>query len=324
MREWDEITRDVIRRRDEKIAKKKAQMQVVKKTALTALCFCVVSAAGFVVLKNLPDREKPAAESDPEQIITVDPSTAVDEKTGTDVALSEEDNVTATQKRKTTIQTSTTTSATARNTSVSDTTVTQSRAVTSRITEATARTEMSVPVVTTNINVPVNESTINDERNVIMKKFFAALAAASTMAAPITANASPILRFDPDGNKMYDESQYAMYESGSEKTDLNGDGKFDVQDLYFDVVENGNETSQLVSYYIYKNGLHPEDYNIENFMTEDNSKLSDDGWYFFLNFGSWWSSDMKYKEIVKYDKAHDVSLDFNADGATDVKDLLDY
>ena len=119
-------------------------MQVVKKTALTALCFCVVSAAGFGVLKNLPDREKPAAESDPEQIITVDPSTAVDEKTGTDVALSEEDKVTATQKRKTTIQTSTTTSATARNTSVSDTTVTQSRAVTSRITEATARTEMSV------------------------------------------------------------------------------------------------------------------------------------------------------------------------------------
>ena len=36
------------------------------------------------------------------------------------------------------------------------------------------------------------------------------------------------------------------------------------------------------------------------------------------------SSDMKYKEIVKYDKEHDVSLDFNADGAADVKDLLDY
>ena len=329
MREWDEITRDVLRRRDEKIAQKKAQMQTVKRTALTALCFCVVSAAGFGVWKNLPDREKPSGGNDSQQLITDDPSSVIDEKTETDAALSEEDKVTAAQKKTAAITTASkktqaTTSAAADKTSVSRTTVTQSRAVTSRITEAAARTEMSVPVVTTDINVPVNETIISDERNVIMKKFFAALAAASTMAAPITANASPILRFDPDRNKMYDESQYSMYESGSEKTDLNGDGKFDVQDLYYDVVENGNETSQLVSYYIYKNGLNPEDYNIENFMTEDNSKLSEDGWYFFLNFGSWMSSDMKYKEIVKYDKEHDVSLDFNADGAADVKDLLDY
>ena len=31
MREWDEITRDVLRRRDEKIAQKKAQIQMVKR-----------------------------------------------------------------------------------------------------------------------------------------------------------------------------------------------------------------------------------------------------------------------------------------------------
>ena len=29
MREWDEITRDLLRRRDEKIAQKKAQMRIV-------------------------------------------------------------------------------------------------------------------------------------------------------------------------------------------------------------------------------------------------------------------------------------------------------
>ena len=328
MREWDEITRDVLRRRDEKIARKNAQIKAAKRTALTALCFCAVSAAGFGVWKNIPDREKSADISDHQQIITDDTSSVIDEKPQTDAVLSEEDKVTAAQSKTTaipasTLKTQSTSSTAADKTSVSRTTVTQSRAVTSRITEA-AETEMSGPIVTANVNVPVNESTTNDERNVIMKKFFAALAAASTMAAPITANASPILRFPPERDKMYDESAYVMYESGSEKTDLNGDGKFDVQDLYFDVVENGNETSQLVSYYIYKNGLNPEDYNIENFMTEDNSKLSDDGWYFFLNFGSWQPSDMKYKEIVKYDKAHDVNLDFNADGAADVKDLLDY
>ena len=69
MREWDEITRDILIKRDEKIARKKAKMRVVKRTALSAFCFCLVSTAGIGIWKNIPQRSKPVDDSSIQQMI---------------------------------------------------------------------------------------------------------------------------------------------------------------------------------------------------------------------------------------------------------------
>ncbi|WP_024861930.1 hypothetical protein [Ruminococcus flavefaciens] len=64
MREWDEITRDLLRRRDEKIALKKAKMRIVKRTALSAVCLCAAVTAGIGAWKFAPERSKPTNEFD--------------------------------------------------------------------------------------------------------------------------------------------------------------------------------------------------------------------------------------------------------------------
>ena len=327
MREWDEITRDILIKRDEKIARKKAKMRVVKRTALSAFCFCLVSTAGIGIWKNIPQRSKPVDDSSIQQMITDENVTVIEDEQQV-TTVSDESRVAVTQKNTTSVQTSAVkttaaTSASVRHTSLPSTTVTQSRAVNSRIAETVSQTEKSGQIVTTNVSVPINENETINERNVVMKKFFAALAAASTMVNPITANASPIARFDNKDDLAYNENLFSMYESGSEKTDLNDDGVFDVKDLYHSYVADGNRTSTLITYYLYKNGYDPEDFKIEQFFGEDN-RMEDEGWWFYLDFGSWTLPSFKYNEIVRYDKEHDVDLDFNADGSADVKDILDY
>ena len=76
MREWDEITRDILRKRDEKIARKKAQMRTVRNTVISAVCVCIAATAGIGAWKYAPERNKPA-NSRNEQSTTSCETTAV-------------------------------------------------------------------------------------------------------------------------------------------------------------------------------------------------------------------------------------------------------
>ncbi|SFX95104.1 hypothetical protein [Ruminococcus sp. XPD3002] len=52
MRDYDEVTNTVLKRRDAQIAKRKHQMYVVKRSAAAAFSLCIVSAAGIGIWKN--------------------------------------------------------------------------------------------------------------------------------------------------------------------------------------------------------------------------------------------------------------------------------
>jgi len=315
MREWDEITRDLLRRRDEKIAQKKAQMRVIRRTVISALCLCLTVSAGLGVWKYAPGRSGLDNEpNDPVAAADVTTSVIDDKIPDITVTASASGIVTGTQARHDTVTTSS-----FRNASAVTASVKQTAAATSA-----ALTKKPESVVTTSTNVSIAGPIMYEERNVTMRRFLAVLAATSIMANPIAANASPIVRFDPDGDWVNSSSlDYDKIESGQLDPDFNGDGKFDVYDVYYSNEIMDPDFELIANYYIRENGINPEDYRIENFRNAEGG-FTQRAWSFLGYFSHFNEPNLKYERMVKYDAENNVSLDFNADGVTDVKDCLDY
>ncbi|WP_303805906.1 hypothetical protein [Ruminococcus flavefaciens] len=318
MREWDEITRDLLRRRDEKIARKKAQLRVVKRTALSALCLCVTVAAGAGIWKNMPERTKNADSHN-------EPTTVTDEPTSdgnvSPSVTSSVNSVAATTQEKQDIVTTAAVKTTSARTTLTAASVSAQRTTAANPSALTNRHEN---IVTTDIDVLPNEPQFDSERNVVMRKFLAVLAATSAMANPILANASPIVRFDPKEDYMYSATlNYSKIESGELDPDFNGDGKFDIFDARDAYAAKNPDMNTIYNYYLLNNGIVPEDFDAYKYKDE-NGRVSDDSWRFIDWISSMPQPNLKYDYAVKYDRENNVSLDFNEDGVVDYKDCLDY
>lgn len=321
MREWDEITRDLLRRRDEKIAQKKAQMRIVKRTALSAVCLCAAITAGIGAWKYAPERSKPTDENSTQGVTAYETSSVSSEDTDAMMNGSENSSVTGTQVKQDTV----TASASVKTTSPhsTHTTVSVSAQQTTAANSA-ALTQKPDNIVTTDIDVNHDEPNAFYERNITMRKFLIALAASSTMANPIIANASPIIRFDAKEDYMYSNfNHYSRIESGELDPDFNGDGKFDIFDARDAYAAKSSDMDTIYNYYLLNNGIITEDFDAYKYKDE-NGKVSDDSWRFIDWCSSMPQPNLKYDYAVKYDKENNISLDFNEDGVVDYKDCLDY
>lgn len=323
MREWDEITRDLIRRRDEKIAHKKAQMRMVKKAALSAMCLCITATAGICVWKTQPDSSKLMQNHSVPSVVTVTTSTSDIVTTSNCMTTSANIIATDTKTKLTSVTTLTEVNKTSARNTLTAAKNSASAQQTTTAPPLTTITNKPDKIVTTDIDTSVEEPVIY-ERNVIMRKFLAVLAAASTMVNPITANSSPIVRFDPDSDLLNAKNlNYDIIESGELDTYLNGDGKFDIHDVHY-AYETYNENFNIIyNYYLRENGIIHENYNINNFKNEE-GKITDRTWHFFDYLGAYNEPNIIYNYNVKYDRENNISLDFNEDGVVDVKDCLDY
>lgn len=321
MREWDEITRDILRKRDEKIARKKAQMRTVRNTAISAVCVCIAATAGIGAWKYAPERNKPA-NSRNEQSTTSCETTAVStEKPEITVTTSLNSIVTDTQAKHDAI----TATADVKTTSARNTqTASSVSAQQTTAANSAALTDKPEQVVSTDINNSLDNPDIYYGRNITMKRFFAVLAASSTLANPITAYASPIVRFDPKEDYIYSSlNSYDKIESGELDPDFNGDGKFDILDAHDSFVAKSPYMDTIYNYYLLNNGIILEDFDINNFRNEE-GKIEPDSWFFHGWMSDFSQPNLKYDFAVKYDRENNVSLDFNADGVVDYKDCLDY
>ncbi|WP_303834023.1 hypothetical protein [Ruminococcus flavefaciens] len=314
MREWDEITRDLLRRRDEKIALKKAKMRIVKRTALSAVCLCAAVTAGIGAWKFAPERSKPTNEFDEPTSFSSEQLEVTSAPTVSSIAAGTQpssDTVTAVSAKKTTspLSTQTTVSVSAQQTTWAGT---------------SAFTQKPDKIVTTDIDVDHDEPNAFYERNITMRKFLIALAASSTMANPIIANASPIVRFDAKEDYMYSNlNHYSQIESGELDPDFNGDGKFDIFDARDAYAAVSPEMDTIYNYYLLNNGIIPEDFDAYKYKDE-NGRVSDESWRFIDWCASKPQPNLKYDYAVKYDRENNISLDFNEDGVVDYKDCLDY
>lgn len=318
MREWDEITRDLLRRRDEKIARKKAQLRVVKRTALSALCLCVTVAAGAGIWKNMPERTKNADSNNEPTTVTDEP---VSDGNVSPSVTSSVNSVAVTTQEKQDIVTTAAVKTTSARTTLTAASVSAQRTTAANPSALTNRHEN---IVTTDIDVLPNEPQFDSERNVVMRKFLAVLAATSAMANPILANASPIVRFDPKEDYMYSATlNYSKIESGELDPDFNGDGKFDIFDARDAYAAKNPDMNTIYNYYLLNNGIVPEDFDAYKYKDE-NGRVSDDSWRFIDWISSMPQPNLKYDYAVKYDRENNVSLDFNEDGVVDYKDCLDY
>ncbi|SHM87260.1 hypothetical protein [Ruminococcus flavefaciens] len=239
MRDYDDVTETVLRRRDEMIARDRRRSMILKRSAVAALSVCAAAAIAVFCRrmddndfsdKNIVTISETTSASDSNNVITttssdnkkVNGTTAV---TGTKSGISTE-----------TVKPSGTGSAVITTASTSVHT-TKNNSVAAAITTLKAQTtENPAAIVTTSVYYP--------ERSTYMKKLMPFAASLVMMAN--TATAMPVAAENESisGNISYDEfSIFSEFDNGNIDIDIDMDGKFTIKDCY-----------DILAYY-YKNEL---------------------------------------------------------------------
>ena len=381
MREWDDITRDILKRRDEQIAHDKAQMRTVRRAAVSALCVCLVAAAGIGIWINGPDKSELMNGPDKTNIISDEPVTSSIVSTvpavtyTTDVQY----DVTTTAVDNPHISTSYSTSYAP----VQNVTTVQAASmlpVLSKVPAAATITTGSAQqtdapkntIVTTAVTEPIDviQTTVTekkpdpnttteiryDVRYETMKTYFEFLAAAA-----IAVNIAPVYRspivYSPTGAHNDYSAYYEAFDNGEIEKDMNGDGNFDIRDLfvlYQGINEHGDHSSSdyltpeeearvqaigdidnngvvsgedyyiLNYYYNYKKGIIPSDYEIDNYRDRAGN-LPSYSWDFIFDLRlANTNSAAIYNFTESYNNTNNVDLDFNCDGTVDITDIYLY
>ncbi|NLT10579.1 MAG: hypothetical protein GXY08_13940, partial [Ruminococcus sp.] len=270
MREWDDITRDILKRRDEQIAHDKAQMRTIRRAAVSALCVCLVAAAGIGIWINGPDKSELMNGPDKTNIISDEPVTSSIVSTvpavtyTTDVQY----DVTTTAVDTPHISTSYSTSYAP----VQNVTTVQAASMLPAVSKVPAAATITTGsaqqkaapqnnIVTTAVTEPIDviQTTVTEKKpdpnttteiryNVryeTMKTYFEFLAAAA-----IAVNIAPVYRspivYSPTGAHNDYSAYYEAFDNGEIEKDINGDGNFDIRDvfaLYRGIYEHGDHSS---------------------------------------------------------------------------------
>lgn len=237
MRDYDEVTQTVLRRRDEAIAKDRRRAVIMRRSAAAALSVCAAAFVGFGVFRmNSKDIELP----DDGGIITA-------ETTVPPASHSVSTSAVTTDGTASAITTFTSVKDTAVTTAVSAAAITTApknaytAAQTSGLSTAPAAAAATSFIPRTTAAVPAAATTVTTtrykddylERSVEMKKFtpFAAsLIMMANAAAPLNTAASP----GTAAASSYDEfSILAGMDNGDTDIDINMDGQFDVKDCFY-------------------------------------------------------------------------------------------
>lgn len=270
MRDYEEVSRTVMRRRDEQLAKDRHRMYIWKRSGAAALSLCFAGALAFGIHKH--GISKPQREHDNDENIIVS-------ETETSVTVSAHNDIPITTTTVSAVQTDKSQTSVSKGTETSSAVITasssQTVSVTSVKTASTAKVSVdsttaskaastvisapetamqnttvsqavttsvtlsqTVPTVTTTINLSPDE---NDERSVYIMKRFAAFAAAMLTASTVT----PVIPYAAenynvrniphtlDETNLRNEENYVktINEKGLD-LDVNSDGVFDNFDCY--------------------------------------------------------------------------------------------
>ncbi|WP_164168859.1 hypothetical protein [Ruminococcus flavefaciens] len=236
MRDYDEVTQTVLRRRDEAIAKDRRRAVIMRRSAAAALSVCAAAFVGFGVFRmNSKDIELPDDGGIITAETTVPPashsvSTSAVTTDGTASAIttftSVKDTAVTTAVSAAAITTAPKTAYTA-----AQTTGLSTAPAAAAATSFIPRTTAAVPAAATTVTTTRSKDDYL-ERSVEMKKFtpFAAsLIMMANAAAPLNTAASP----GTAAASSYDEfSILAGMDNGDTDIDINMDGQFDVMDCF--------------------------------------------------------------------------------------------
>ena len=209
----------------------------------------------------------------------------------------------------------------------------------------------NVTTTTTIIISDIDKEVAEYERSIAMKKFLASAAAAASLVniVPTGVQAAYV---PPEFDPFYLEFVFPALESGEISPDVNNDGIFDRYDIcdfwaYFlgrdtmitpeekevvrsrgDVEGDGavrmNDFVVLEQYYLYKNGIIPEDFNMYSYP-DNNGDITMDSYRFTEDLkNTAIEKDLIYQFTADLIEKENISLDFNENGKADEYDLLEY
>ena len=240
MRDYDEVTQTVLRRRDEAIAKDRRRAVIMRRSAAAALSVCAAAFVGFGVFRmNSKDIELPD-----------DGGNIIAETTVPPVSQSISTSAVTTDRTASTITTFTSVKDTAVTTAVSAAALTTApetaytAAQTTGLSTAPAaaaatsfipRTTAAVPAAATTVTTAKNKD-IYLERSVEMKKltpFAASLIMMANAAAPLNTAASPETPATAAVSGYNEFSILAGMDNGDTDIDIDMDGQFGIKDCFY-------------------------------------------------------------------------------------------
>ncbi len=240
--DYKEMAAIVKQRGDQIIAEKQARSVRIKKITAAAAGVCTAAAAAFALWnggalskassKDFEEHSNIISSEDMDNIV---PSTTVTNKNA-------EHTVTVTTAAPVHGSSKTSTVSIPQVSAISNSSITTtSQSGAEKIPDTAVSTAAYVsyqkPSVTTSAvksHDIENYRPITQEEGITMiKKFLAALAAASTMTNTAPVSTSPIVRYGEDRYAAADNMEYfEKFDSGELRTDLNGDGNFDIRDCF--------------------------------------------------------------------------------------------
>lgn len=248
MRDYDEVARTVLKRRDEQIARRKKHLHALRRNTAAVFSFCLVAAAGVGIWRN--EALKSTVPDKFNKDTVIESVTAEAQDTTASTSNTRQKNTTpvhtdaSLESIITEIPTETTSVHTASVETEKIPVYVQNELFRTEIQYQTAQTESvntepvleviqtvstQMPLTTTQTDISEPPDVFNDERSITMKRivaFLSAIMAASSFTVP-NANAEYQL----------DTSRYSFYapyikklESGELDPDINMDGTFDLTD----------------------------------------------------------------------------------------------
>ena len=232
MRDYDEVTQTVLRRRDEQLARDRRKAIILRRSAAAALSVCAAAVIGISVFgRGAEDIEFNGGDTGVSEttsaavtgyvITETEPSSHETAVTYTTVSAVQTTGVSGTHAPAATTGASLTASGTAIHTTSVNTRPAAAAAVT------TLSMTQAPPAAVTTTTV------YDDERSYSMRKLmpFAAAIAVLSNAGAVSVNAA--IGEIPKTRLQYDEvSLFAAMDDGEVQTDINCDGKFDLRDCY--------------------------------------------------------------------------------------------
>ena len=303
MRDYDEVTQTVLRRRDEQLAKDRRKAIILRRSAAAALSVCAAAVIGISVLgHSAKDIEFNGGDTGVSEttsaavtgyvITETEPVSHETVVTDTTVSTVQTTGVSGTHAPAVTTGASLTASGTA----IHTTSVNIRPAADAAVTTLSQTQAPSAAVTTTTV--------YDDGRSYSMRKLmpFAAAIAVLSNAGAVSVNAA--IGEIPKTRLQYDEvSLFAAMDDGEVETDINCDGKFDLRDCYDflgyyleydysdEVVENiqaigdydGDggisyyDTEKLLRYYLVNNQVTSEYFTAEFYEPWEKTKTINGG-----------------------------------------------
>ena len=232
MRDYDEVTQTVLRRRDEQLARDRRKAMILRRSAAAALSVCAAAVIGISVFGH---SAKDIGFNGVDTGVSETTSVAVTEYVITDTEPENQETV-VTNTTVSAVQTTgiSETQAPAITTGASLTTAGTAIHTTQVTKRPTAAGGVTTLVQTQAPSAVVTTTTVYDtERSVSMRKLMPFAAAITMLANAGAISASAAINEVPRTRLMYDElNLFAAMDDGEIDIDINNDGVFDIKDVY--------------------------------------------------------------------------------------------